>query len=102
VLALGQPGQHTQRAARLDHVLERRPAAEQLVPRAAVTQVLQADVAALGAREPIGLVDRDRSQPAKQHRAAVGLAAQQDHPRDLTGILEAAQKRAPLHVPWVR
>jgi len=51
-------------------------------------ELIERDAAALGARERPCLADGDGSQPREQRGAAVGLAAQQDDPRALAGVLD--------------
>jgi hypothetical protein len=53
---------------------------------------VEPSVAALDARQPVRLVDRDRPQPP-EHTVAIGLAAQQDQPRGLAGVLDQRARR---------
>jgi hypothetical protein len=50
-------------------------------------QTLQARVAALDGREPVGLVNGHGPQPAED-RVAVGLAAEEDDPGGLAGVFD--------------
>src|SRR5215210_3590632 len=50
-------------------------------------------IATLDGREAVRLVDRDDAQPGED-RVALGLGAQEDHPRRLAGVLDELGRSA--------
>ena len=85
--------QHRERAARLYRVLKRRALTRDRLPLPALGELLEPRMTAVLARQAIGLVHRDRPQPAEQRGPAVGLATQQDQPRRLARVLDQRRRR---------
>ena len=89
----GSDAEDAQRLERLERVVERARVGDDLVPVAVRrAQPLEVRVASVDRREPVGLVDGDDAQPGED-RVALGLAAQQDRPRGLAGVLDELARR---------
>ena len=74
-------------------IVERSRVSHDLVPVAVLrAQPLEPRVSPVDRRESVRLVDRHDAQPGED-RIALGLTAEEDHPRRLTGILDELVRR---------